>query len=66
MIRYEKEITKEQYINAVQNRNGYLSSAEERALLTDSERLGYGASCGLVFERDGKFYVQCSRWESCD
>ncbi len=63
---FDREITEAQYMRAVQKHHGYLTREEQNAILTDSERFGYGASCGRVFEQDGKFYVHVSMSNSCD
>lgn len=62
---WDREITAEQYERAMTN-NGRLFQEDAQAVLTDSERLGYGASATTVFEQDGKFYVHCSMWNNCD
>lgn len=62
---FDRQITPEQYKRGVENR-GYLTKDDEKTVLTDSERLGYGASCTKVFEQDGEFYVHCHRWNHCD
>ena len=63
---FDREITEAQYARAVQIHHGYLTQEEQHAILTDAERLGYGATCGKVFEQDGKFYVSCHKYNSCD
>lgn len=62
---WDREITAEQYERAVSN-GGWLTRADDKTALTDSERFGYGASATTVFEQDGKFYVHCSRYNNCD
>lgn len=62
---WDREITAEQYERAMTN-NGRLFQEDAQAVLTDSERWGYGASATTVFEQDGKFYVHCSMWNNCD
>ena len=62
---WDREITAEQYERAQAN-NGYLTKEDAEKVLTDSERLGYGASAGSVYELDGHYYVRCSRWNNCD
>lgn len=62
---FDREITEEQYKSALNNYNR-VSAEDERAILTSTERLGYGASCSTVFEQDGKYYVHCHRWNNCD
>lgn len=62
---WDREITAEQYERAQAN-NGYLTKDDAEKVLTVSERLGYGASAGSVYELDGHYYVRCSRWNNCD
>ena len=65
MTYWDREISPEQYERAMTN-NGRLFQEDEQAVLTDAERYGYGAFAMTVFEQDGKFYVHCSRANSCD
>lgn len=65
MIRFERKITREQYQRAVENR-GYVVRDDQKDILTDAERLGYGGTADKVFERDGEFFARCSMWDSCD
>ena len=62
---FDRQITKKQY-EAAKKRNGYLEKSDVCKVLSDSERYGYGASCTTVFEQDGKYYVHCSMYNSCD
>ena len=62
---FDRQITKEQYARAVNNR-GYLTKDDTNAVLTDAERYGYGASAGTVYEQGGKYFVSCHRYNSCD
>ena len=62
---FDREITEEQYERAQAN-NGYLTKEDSKKVLTDSERLGYGASASSVYELDGHYYVRCSRYNNCD
>lgn len=62
---FDRQITKEQYDRAVNNR-GYLIKDDTNAVLTDAERYGYGASAGIVYEHGGKYFVSCHRYNSCD
>lgn len=62
---FDREITAEQYERAQAN-NSYLTKEDAENVLTDSERWGYGASATVTFEQNGKFYVHCSRANSCD
>lgn len=64
---WDREITKEQYDRAISAKNYCrLTKEDAETVLTVSERLGYSASAGSVFEQDGKYYVHCSRYNSCD
>lgn len=65
MTYWDRQITKKQY-EAAQKNGGRLTRSDENKVLTDSERWGYGASATGTFEQDGKFYVHCSRANSCD
>ena len=65
MTCWDRQITKKQYEAAMANR-GMMPRKEEDKILSESERWGYGASCSSVFEQNGKFYVHCSRSNSCD
>lgn len=62
---FDRKITKQQYVRALAN-NGYLLKEDNSAVLSDSERLGYGATTGRVFEKDGEYYVSCHMFDSCD
>jgi hypothetical protein len=62
---WDREITKKQY-EAAQANGGRLTKSDVDKVLTDSERWGYGASATGTFEQDGKYYVHCSRANSCD
>ena len=62
---FEREITKDQYDRAVANR-GYLTKEDYEAVMTDAERLGYGGTTGSVFEDNGKYFVHCHVYDSCD
>ena len=64
---WDREITKEQYDRAMSAKNYCrLTKEDAETVLTDAERLGYGASAGSVYELDGHYYVRCSRWNNCD
>lgn len=65
MTYWDRQITKKQY-EAAQKNGGRLTRSDENKVLTDSERLGYGASATSVYEQSGKYYVHCSRANSCD
>ena len=62
---FDRKITREQFDRAQEN-NGHLLKEDENSVLTDSERLGYGATTGRVSEKDGEFYVICHMYDSCD
>jgi hypothetical protein len=62
---FDREIMTAQYERAQAN-GGYLTKEDAERILTDSERLGYGASASSVYELDGHYYVRCSRWNNCD
>lgn len=62
---FDREITQEQYERAKVN-NGFITEYDKLAVLTDAERLGYGATASSVYEKDGKYYVCCHRWNHCD
>lgn len=63
--RFDREITAEQY-EAAQKNGGRLTKSDANNVLTDAERYGYGASTSRVFEQDGRYYVHCSKSNSCD
>lgn len=65
MTYWDRQITKKQY-EAAQANGGRLTRSDENNVLTDSERWGYGASATSVYEQSGKYYVHCSRANSCD
>ena len=62
---FDREIMTEQYERAQAN-GGYLTKEDAEKVLTESERLGYGASASSVYELDGHYYVRCSRYNNCD
>ena len=62
---FDRQIMTAQYERAQAN-NGYLTKEDAEKVLTDSERLGYGASASSAYELDGHYYVRCSRWNNCD
>ena len=62
---FDRKITKQQYVRALAN-NGYLTDEDENDVLTEAERLGYGATTGRVSEKDGEYYVSCHMYDSCD
>ena len=65
MTYWDRQITKKQY-EAAQANGGRLTKSDANKVLTDAERYGYGASTSRVFEQDGRYYVHCSRSNSCD
>ena len=62
---WDREIPKELYDRAVSAGGRFIKDDEEK-VLTMSEKWGYGASCGSVFEQGGKYYVHCHRYNNCD
>lgn len=62
---FKRKITREQFTRAQAN-NGYLLKDDAKLVLTDAERLGYGATAGRVSEENGEFYVSCHMYDSCD
>ena len=62
---FDRAITKAQYDRAMNNR-GYLTKEDARKVLTDAERLGYGATAGRVREENGSYIVSCHMYDSCD
>ena len=65
MIRMIREITEEIYNNAMNN-NGYITSADEIKVFTDTELYGYGIYSPEVTTQYGKYYVTYYRGKSCD
>ena len=35
-------------------------------LFSESAIMGYGATIGSAYEKDGKYYIRCSMSNSCD
>ena len=64
MRRFEKKITKAQYERSQKN-NGFLTRSDENSVLTLADS-AYGVTCGRTFERDGKYFVSCTGYDSCD
>lgn len=62
---FDREILTAQYERAQAN-GGYLTREDADKILTESERLGYGASTGSVYELDGHYYCRCHRYNNCD
>ena len=44
----------------------YLTKIDELEVFSDAERIGYGASSGRVFEKDGEFFVNYMISDYCD
>ena len=65
LIKSQREITKDQYDRAMQNR-GYLTNADKDDVFSVAELCGYGVYGAIVFEKDGKYYVGYSIGDSCD
>ena len=65
MQKRKREITKEQYERAVQNK-GYISEVDKADVFTESEIWGYGVYGNKVVEDDGKYYVHYSIGDTCD
>lgn len=63
---FDREISEDMYRRAVHENNGRILKEDEQAILSAAERLGYGASAGRVYEKDGAFYACCHRWNNCD
>ena len=61
----EREISKEVYDRAMQNR-GYITPEDTKNVFSISELIGYGVYGDQVTERDGKYFVRYERGESCD
>lgn len=54
-----REITKEQYIEAVEHHKA-------RGIFTESEVMGYGVYDSKFYEENGKYYVDFTLGGSCD
>ena len=65
MTYFDRPISREIYERANAN-GGILTREDEKKVLTDAERYGYGASTAGVFEQDGQQYVHCVRFNNCD
>lgn len=65
MKEYTREITKEQYENALSN-NMYITESDKYDIFSDSERLGYGVYSPIAHEADGRYYVWFHLGDSCD
>ena len=63
---FYREISKEQYERAQENRNGYLTKEDMEVVFDDSERLGYGVYGTKTMMKDGKYVVQFSLGSTCD
>lgn len=62
---FDRPISKKVFDNAKAN-GGRVTKDDEKRILTDAERLGYGASASGVFEQDGMFFAHCHRYNNCD
>ena len=62
---FDREITAEQYSRALQN-NNRLTEDDFKTVLTEAERIGYGATAYGVYQKRGKYYVCCHRYNNCD
>ena len=60
MSDFERELTKEQW-EKYQRRE--LSKWD---LFSESAIMGYGATIGSAYEKDGKYFIRCSMSDSCD
>lgn len=65
MRTYKREITKEIYDNAMNNR-GYITASDESKVFTISELCGYGVYGTKVFTDNGKYYVRYDMGSTCD
>jgi hypothetical protein len=63
---FDREISKEQYDLAMSSWMHLLPKEECEKVLTDAERLGYGATAGSVYELDGHYYCRCHSYNNCD
>lgn len=60
MNNFDRELTKEQW---EQYQRGELTKYD---VFSENAIMGYGASIGSAYEKDGKYYVHCSMSNSCD
>jgi len=65
MLWFKREITKEVYDRAQDNR-GYITEADKQELFSDEELFGYGVYRARVSEIDGKYYMSYMLGGSCD
>lgn len=65
MNQYTKEITKEIYDRAKENR-GYITKDDMDKVFSISQLCGYGVYTPMVFEKDGNYYVSFYLGSSCD
>ncbi|MBP5362124.1 MAG: hypothetical protein J6Y71_03730 [Ruminococcus sp.] len=63
---FYREISKEQFDRAQENRDGYLTKEDMEVVFDDSERYGYGVYGGKTMVKDGKYVVQFSLGSTCD
>lgn len=59
MQRVKREITKEQFINVMENHT-------TEGIFTPQEAMGYGIYQERFYEQDGKYYVDFMLGSSCD
>lgn len=61
MNRIKREITKEQFVNVMENH-------DTSDIFTTQEVMGYGVYCDRYFQdkETGKYYVEYSVGDSCD
>ena len=62
---FYREISKEQYERAQENRS-YLTKEDMEVVFDDSERLGYGVYGTKTMMKGGKYVVQFSLGSTCD
>lgn len=65
MRTHKREITKEQYDNAMDNQR-FITEEDMTKIFSDSERLGYGVYLPQVKEENGRYYVWFELGDSCD
>ena len=60
MADFERELTQEQW---EMYKRKELTKYD---LFSESAIMGYGATIGSAYEKDGKYYIRCSMSNSCD
>ena len=60
-----REITKEIYERALQNRR-YITDEDRKEVWDISDLCGYGIYGDQVYEEDGKYFVRYWRGNTCD